>query len=76
MTIYNYTRDGKLPYWLTIEIKIETDEYDNTSKHIYIHSLIHIRKTVRLNWSYSTKFTDAEILNENRLNTYLINAYL
>jgi hypothetical protein len=75
MAIYDYIRNGKLPHWLTIEISIETDEYENTSKYIYIHSLIHLEKRVKLTWSYSTKFTDHEILSDNKLFNYIIEVY-
>lgn len=72
MALYNYTyyqhRDGpfgytwqtrRLPNWLNFEIVTE-----DGSKIVVVHSRIHVRPTVRMTPSYSTDFTDEDIIKD------------
>lgn len=70
--MYNYTyyqhRDSPfgytwqirpLPDWLRFEIVTEGD-----SKIVVVHSRIHVNRVTRMNPSYSTEFTDTEIIKD------------
>lgn len=48
-----------LPNWLKVEIRTEGD-----SKVAYVHSRIHVNRVVALNPTFSTDFSDADILKD------------
>lgn len=48
-----------LPDWIYITITEEGD-----SKFLTVHSKIHVNKEVKLNPSYSSEFTDQEIIKD------------
>ena len=59
MSMYHHVSGYQLPHYLSIEI-----EHTGNSKHVIVHSTIHVNKVNRTNMSYSDEFTDDEILND------------
>lgn len=51
----------QVPNWLSLEI---TEDKENDSKQLIVHSKIHVNKRVELNPTYSCKFSDDEILKD------------
>jgi hypothetical protein len=49
----------QLPHWMHITVT-----EDNDSKFLIVHSSVHMNKEVRVGPSYSTDFTDAEIIKD------------
>lgn len=70
MSMYHYVSKYQLPHYLSIEI-----EHTGNSKHVIVHSTIHVNKVNRTNMSYSDEFTDDEILNDERVLKYICNVY-
>lgn len=59
-TPFGYTwQTRKLPHWLSFEIVTEND-----SKTVVVHSRIHKNRVVKMTPSYSTDFTDTEIIKD------------
>lgn len=57
--MYNHLGDLRLPHYLQIEIvRSEADV------RVLVHSKIHVTKTKEMPHSYSTEFSDADILND------------
>lgn len=61
-----YPREGgyrmepcALPHWMYVTITQEGD-----SKHLTVHSRIHVNKEVVMNPTYSAEFTDYEIIKD------------
>ena len=59
MAKYQWLNNKQLQPWYCVEIITEGD-----SKVVYFHSKIHMNKVKKLNPSFSTAFTDQEILND------------
>lgn len=67
---YRSIRNLQLPGYLSIEIREE-----NGSKHVYVHSKIHVNKERKISYSYSTDFTNEQILNDPQLFQTIANMY-
>lgn len=70
MSMYHYVSKYQLPHYLSIEI-----EHTGNSKHVIVHSTIHVNKVNRTNMSYSDEFIDAEILDDGRVLEYICKVY-
>ena len=70
MSMYHHVSKYALPSYLTIEI-----EHKGNSKFVIIHSFIHVDKINRTGMVYSDEFTDAEILNDERVFKYICDVY-
>ena len=70
MSVYHHVSKYALPSYLTIEI-----EHKGNSKFVIIHSFIHVNKINRTGMAYSDEFTDAEILDDERVFEYICNVY-
>lgn len=67
---YNTLAGRELWDWYAIRIEIIDD-----SKHVYFLSRIHVNKEVQVSFTFSTDFSDAQILNDNDLYTWIVNHY-
>ena len=70
MSMYHHVSGYQLPHYLSIEI-----EHTGNSKHVIVHSTIHVDKINRTGMEYSDEFTDHEILNDGRVLGYICNVY-
>ena len=70
MSMYRYVSKYELPHYLSIEI-----EHTGNSKHVIVHSTIHVNKINRTGMTYSDEFTDAEILDDERVLKYICDVY-
>lgn len=70
MSFYNRFMNMPLQDWYQIEI----DELDG-SKHVTFHSRIHVKKANRCPFCWGISFTDAEILQDTDLGTWIYKSY-
>ena len=70
MHLYRYVGKYELPYYLSIEIK-----HIGNSKFVVVHSTFHMNKINKTHMQYSDEFTDAEILNDDRVFDYICKVY-
>lgn len=70
MAIYKTLAGYELPDWLTIEI-VTIDE----SKFVIIRSKIHMVKEKKITMSWSTDFTDQDILNDKYVFNFVCTSY-
>ena len=70
MSMYHHVSKYELPHYLSIEI-----EHTGNSKHVIVHSTIHVAKINKTGMEYSDEFTDDEILNDGRVLGYICDVY-
>lgn len=70
MAIYKTLAGYELPDWLTIEIVTE-----DTAKSVIIRSTIHMVKEKKITMSWSTDFTDQDILNDKYVLNFVCTSY-
>lgn len=67
---YKHLNNQPLQSFYQIEIETKGD-----SKVVTFHSKIHVNKVNKCTITFSTKFTDSEILKDNDLISWVINSY-
>jgi len=70
MTVYKTLAGYELPDWLTIQIVTK-----DKSKYVIVKSKIHMVKEKKITMSWSTDFTDQDILNDKYVFNFVCTSY-
>lgn len=70
MTVYKTLAGYVLPDWLTIQIVTK-----DKSKYVIVKSKIHMVKEKKITMSWSTDFTDQDILNDKYVFNFVCTSY-
>lgn len=70
MTVYKTLAGYELPDWLTIQIVTK-----DKSKYVIVKSKTHMVKEKKITMSWSTDFTDQDILNDKYVFNFVCTSY-